>query len=809
MAQWEFLLQQEGREDWQPLGAQVTTGKYRLLCRSPWQNQEVPITITYIAADTGKQRQQKRSPRLNNQGLMVIMPFTSLQPGIWQWQVFHPETPATPVTTVCLQVTAPVAEPASSVASVDNVDNVAKETFPEVAAPQQLEPPIPLQTQKPVQKSIQNPISASTTETSQSSSNPEKSLDKNLDKNSDRPATIPPHRPLISIDALREQSLAEIDSVLQEAIDDVWDLVQTPALPNTFFSPDEDYILLDYDPLDDEVAYLSETNPDMEIGSGNYQGNYPENYHESYPVIPQSIGEFALNNQIANAPVISFRLDQDHFVAQQGEYLVITGRVEIALGALLSGEELPAELRDTFLRGSVHYQLRDPDSSSILINTDYPLQVKVPVGEFSHTLKIPFKTNSHLLLGEATLYGKEQQVLGSKSFIVSANLDRLLQTVQDTPEDLPLPMAVPSKRQNYPVLPYQPKLDVDPKARKAFPKPLNSSYNAKGRIKSLHLPDFSGKTAPNPESHLDPLAIPEQNSNQNPHQNPNQATNQLSALDNFAATTSNFGQGSKSINPQNDEAIESSAPPEILATTDNPETIEALAIPATPESLETPEAGLSEGNFLSRLNTLAIDKQMTEILHTELLLDQAAPGAMDRRLLPPASDPDWRVLEVVVDDEPPEPEPEPRFDASGFPYPQKLATPIPAAQTPDQAPRPVPTPEIIAPVGELLIGESVTVTVKLPAQEFSLYAKFWVKDCQTTAIIDGPRLLLDFSPNGQGELETLTRLTIPPGCCRVRLEAIAIDPLQEKESRKVSIDRVVVPPDTPDLSATGLSYLAS
>jgi len=745
MAQWEFLLQQEDREDWQPLGAQVATGKYRLLCRSPWQDQEVPITITYTA-DTGKQRQQRRSPRLNSQGLMVVMPFTSLQPGIWQWQVFHPEEPTTPVTTVCLQVTAPAIIPP-----------VLAEISPEPAAPQQLETP------------------------------------------------IPSHRPLISIDALREQSLAEIDSVLQEAIDGVWDLVQTPALPNAFFSPDEDYILLDYDPLDDEVAYFSEINPDLEISAGNYHGNYLENYHESYPVIPQLIpqliGEFALNNQTANAPVISFRLDQDHFMAQQGEYLIITGRVEIALGALLSGEELPAELRDTFLQGSVHYQLRDPDSSSILINTDYPLQVKVPVGEFSHTLKIPFKTNSHLILGEATLYGKEQQVLGSKSFIVSANLDRLLQTVQDTPEDLPRPVVAPSKRQNHPVLPYQPKLDIDPKARKAFPKPLNSSYNAKGRIKSLHLPDFSGKTAPNLEGNLHPLV----NLEQIPNQIPNQAPDQLSALDNLAGTTSNFGQESQLINSHHGKSIESPETSENLATSETSDIIEALTIPATPEPLETPEAGLSEGNFLSRLNTLAIDKQMTKILHTELLLDNAAPGAMDRQLLPPASDADWRVLEVVVDDEPPEPEPEPRFDASGFPYPQKLAIP---ALTLDKTPRPVPTPEIIAPAGELLTGESVTVTVKLPAQQFSLYAKFWVKDCQTTAIIDGPRLLLDFSPNSQGELETLTRLTVPPGCCRVRLEAIAIDPLQERESRKVSIDRVVVPPNTPDLSATGLSYLA-
>ncbi|NJL90756.1 MAG: hypothetical protein HC916_13925 [Coleofasciculaceae cyanobacterium SM2_1_6] len=187
MAQWEFLLQQEGREDWQPLGAQVTTGKYRLLCRSPWQDQEVPITITYTAADTGKQRQQKRSPRLNSQGLMVIMPFTSLRPGIWQWQVFHPKAPATPVTTVCLQVTALVSEP-------EITPPVDKEISPELAAPQQLETLIP--PQKSIQKPAPKPISASTTETSQPPSNPEKSLDKNpdknLDKNLDRPATIPP-----------------------------------------------------------------------------------------------------------------------------------------------------------------------------------------------------------------------------------------------------------------------------------------------------------------------------------------------------------------------------------------------------------------------------------------------------------------------------------------------------------------------------------------------------------------------------------------------------------------------------------------
>ena len=213
------------------------------------------------------------------------------------------------------------------------------------------------------------------------------------------------------------------------------------------------------------------------------------------------------------------------------------------------------------------------------------------------------------------------------------------------------------------------------------------------------------------------------------------------------------------------------------------------------------EAGLQASNFLARLNSLASDRQMTDILHTELLLDNAAPGALQRQPLPPRDESNWS--EVVVDDEPPEAVPEPRFDSSGFPYPPESRpdTLVPTA------PQPVPVPEIIAPLGELLTGDTVTVTVKLPAEQFSLYVKFWVKDCQTTAIIDGPRMLLDFSPNSQGELETLARLTVPPGCCRLRLEAIAIDPHQETESRKASIDRVVVPPGlspTPDFN-----YLAS
>ena len=737
MEQWEFLLQREGTEDWQILDGsrvEVNTGKYRLICRSPWPDREVLIVLTYTPI-SGKEKIKKRlwqpqlrSPRNNAQGLMVVMPFTLLQPGNWQWQIFHPDAEE-----LLTEITLGVMAIASALPS-----NIASRTTAEISNPQVSQPPeIP-----------SNPAQQIPTETPYKNQN----------------------RPLISIDALREQSLAEIDSVLQEAIDGVWSQLEAePILEST-------PVFLDYAEYSQELPDYAESYYPIEDG-----------IEPSLPITPP-LGTFTLPvNSLPSSPALSFCLDQDHFTAQQGEYLVITGRVELSLGALLSEAELPAELRDTLLQGSIQYQLRDPSSASILLTVEYPLAVKVPVGDFSHTLKIPPKTNSQLILGEATLYGKEEQVLASQSFMISSGLANLLEVVETTLEELPQPpLTAPSKRQNHPVLPYQPfsSLALDP--HRGVPKPIGRKKSPGGKTKPLELPNFSGSNR----------GIQEESDSGNRS---------------FDSGNRSFDRSITSQDLNLDAQEKEISPLDRVETI--PETIESVPLP-NPEvtALNSPisltgdlpleaEAGLQASNFLARLNSLASDRQMTDILHTELLLDNAAPGALQRQPLPPRDESNWS--EVVVDDEPPEAVPEPRFDSSGFPYPPESRpdTLVPTA------PQPVPVPEIIAPLGELLTGDTVTVTVKLPAEQFSLYVKFWVKDCQTTAIIDGPRMLLDFSPNSQGELETLARLTVPPGCCRLRLEAIAIDPHQETESRKASIDRVVVPPGlspTPDFN-----YLAS
>ena len=89
MEYWEFLLQKEGDRSWFPLKSPrfvLETGRYRVVAHSSCPNTDVEICVTHTSTDEvpPKRRHQKRSRRTNPEGLMVIIPFTSLKPGLWE-----------------------------------------------------------------------------------------------------------------------------------------------------------------------------------------------------------------------------------------------------------------------------------------------------------------------------------------------------------------------------------------------------------------------------------------------------------------------------------------------------------------------------------------------------------------------------------------------------------------------------------------------------------------------------------------------------------------------------------------------------
>ena len=173
---------------------------------------------------------------------------------------------------------------------------------------------------------------------------------------------------------------------------------------------------------------------------------------------------------------------------------------------------------------------------------------------------------------------------------------------------------------------------------------------------------------------------------------------------------------------------------------------------------------------------------------------------------------DWAAQEFVVDEddeEPPvleKPEASPKVFQTEPPQLQAQPEPQPRVQLQReillqrQLARPIPAPELSIPTNELAAGEPVTIRVTLPPHPARLCVKLWVQDRQSRSLLDGPRWLMDLIPDRTGEQEALTQLTVPFGSVEIRFEAIAVDIDSQRESHKVSVDCVVVPPDLPDFS---------
>lgn len=86
---WEFLIQKEGDRSWLPLespSVEILEGRYRVVARSNRASTATEIRVTHYATHETPpvRRVRKRSTQTNPDGLIVIMPFTRLQPGLWE-----------------------------------------------------------------------------------------------------------------------------------------------------------------------------------------------------------------------------------------------------------------------------------------------------------------------------------------------------------------------------------------------------------------------------------------------------------------------------------------------------------------------------------------------------------------------------------------------------------------------------------------------------------------------------------------------------------------------------------------------------
>ncbi|HAC62727.1 MAG TPA: hypothetical protein DCF68_04130 [Cyanothece sp. UBA12306] len=89
MKSWEFLVQKEGDRQWIPIETptvELEAGRYRILANSNRCNRNIEVRLTHqlLEGETSIDQSQKYSRQANQQGLVMVLPYTDFSEGIWQ-----------------------------------------------------------------------------------------------------------------------------------------------------------------------------------------------------------------------------------------------------------------------------------------------------------------------------------------------------------------------------------------------------------------------------------------------------------------------------------------------------------------------------------------------------------------------------------------------------------------------------------------------------------------------------------------------------------------------------------------------------
>ncbi|MBE9177013.1 hypothetical protein IQ268_00290 [Oculatella sp. LEGE 06141] len=828
MEYWEFLIQKEGDRSWLPIeppDVEILEGRYRVVARSSRINTAVEIRISHqaIAEIPPKRRTQRRFGKTNRDGLLVVTPFTRLQPGLWElrcagdlmsdmmgegWQrtiklqVLSQEAGEEEWETTWQDGSAePELDDASALSEsslIPSRDGVALPvSISELSNPTE-SPPEPDQTVPLAAPSV-SPAAA------------------NRPADSDRESNAP-----VSPMAERPEPIAEPDMQPLETDADVPTAPEDEPIPEPLI---RSATLANVSSLFHMAEETSEQMVDSIFGELDPL-ELPLDDPDALPEPPSLEPEDAAAND-------RFRLilDQETYMAHRGQPFTILGQVE-ALDEQTTTIDTTLELR---------VRLLDPQTAQTLNEVRQALPSQSLPTPFSCTIALPDHRETHLALGELILYDlasntAELPVLATQSFTVTTDLEELLEAIADEfaeEADLvatePEPVApeedrVPSVSLGLEFLNLlsapQPQLQFRSASTQPLPPQIRRPTAEKIANRPPELPVFgSSRTASSPDS-ASPVDAAE-------------TTADLSSL-----TPEGVEEQEQPAEPfleSGDAAVSGDAAnqelPPITAFDHNAPASQSAVRASLPSPEDAAFNALKlQDKFWGRLNALATDPELSNWLRP---LESEAPAAAedeadnppfleapDADIAPPttkaeepleyvdnftsggtspdvssSTEADLVAQEFVVDDEI-DPQTNPVGDRTD-------SVPTSAQRLEDEAP--VPTPHLEIDFAELTAGNPIYVTVTLPETASQTYVKLWMHDRQTRSLLDGPHWLVDFLPDGDGNLFSQIPVTVPYGCLEVQFEAIAVDVSTQRESHKVNLDRPVIPPNLPKLEPDGLN----
>jgi hypothetical protein len=744
---WEFLLQKEGDRSWLPLDSpsvEILEGRYRVVARSGRPQAEVEIRVSHLATHEmpPRRRTQKRSGRTNADGLMVVTPYTVMQPGIWELSC-------------CSDVMSDLLGQGWNHLVRLHVlprDVEADEWDPDWQAnssqtrDEALPPPSPTQSPGP---SAVPTAAAQAVPTAVAPSFPEPPLGNPL--------------------------LQAANQLSQQIADDVAG----------------------------EFDALVEAEADLPAAS----------LSEATALVGEAINPPPPLTADHSPRQLQILLPQASYVVSRGGKLTLSGRI-VAVEPIAG-------------LGAVErvISLRDPQSSQILLHQRDTLSPQTLPAQFTCDLILPLELPTRLMLGEVTLHlsdrsdqHPDQPPLASQSFTVISALHELLETIADTTvtaedaldlsddPDNDAPRQSGDSGLNFALLNVvnTPKPEVQKTSRsiagQVLPpqlyQPAPTPENCKKR---LDLPSFAPPRPRDVPPELQPLSDPEAGQATEP-------TVDSSSTQEISSPGTDAGS-----NP--DTAI---APP--TATDDLPEMdldlINWAADPASdpaatgqlqllpqsnaPASTTYPiqdefQALKLQDRFLDRLNALATDTELSAELKDKIPPEERlVPPTTQVEAAAPEVDQQAELLarEVVVDDPT-----EVASRAARFQPPALTETLPPELVLPQDEPIPLPILDLAEQT--LVAGQPLTLQIKIPNLLPRIYIKLWVSDRQTRTLLEGPRWLVDFTPDGLGDQLAITELTVPFGSVEIVIAAIAVEMSTQRESHMATLNLPVLPANLP------------
>jgi len=411
MEHWQFLIQKQGDRSWHALESpniEILEGEYRVLARSNLPNTDVEVRVTHSSTQEVPPHRRifKRSRRTNSEGLMAVIPFTYLNPGVWELRC-----------------------------SGDLMSDLLGKSWHYRVQLQVLSQEIERETGR---GGTQGPyISVGAASAREAGQSPidirgeRENVESNFAHHSIIP--LPPNPATLPEAGLHTSTLEPLNP----------HYLDTTASAETTITPDNAIVtelaITNSNPtsttLPDE-AKEAETVIDQPVSPVWLKGETAEQILQNLIELALPASEVLLEDETVTdspatqpPPPLLLTLDQEIYIACWGQALTINGQIELK-------EKTNLDLAETLFPKSLcalelRIELRSPSKSEILTQVRQPLPDQALPFTISTSIDIPAECESKLILADISLYGGLADVgeviqLARQSFTITADLVELL-----------------------------------------------------------------------------------------------------------------------------------------------------------------------------------------------------------------------------------------------------------------------------------------------------------------------------------------------------------------------------------------------